>query len=110
VTRAFRYTSGALDDLRDIADFIAERSLSEDISEAFIFDLDERCRKLAVLPGQLGSDRSELRTGIRSTPHKGYIIFFRYGDELMEVVSIVHGSRDLNSHFSKDTDDGGQAV
>lgn len=97
--RKLRYSTDAREDLRDIADFITEESGSEDVAEFFIIQLDERCRTLASLPGTLGSARPELRFSIRSTPHKGYVILFRYGDNLLEVINIVHGSRDLANFF-----------
>src|SRR3546814_7136971 len=35
-----------------------------------------------------------------STPHKGYLIFFRYRDEALEIVTILHGSRDTATCFA----------
>lgn len=100
--RELRFTAQARENLRDISDFISEESGSEDVAESFLFQLIGRCRHIASLPGTLGTPRNELREDVRSTPHKGYIIFFRYQEDLLEVVNILHGSRDVISHFGVD--------
>jgi len=99
VNRRLAYTDFAKADLENIATYIAEESGSSDVAEAFIVKLDEKCRRLISLPGTLGTARMELRHDIRSTPHRDYVIFFRYRGNLLEVVSIVHGSRDVTSWF-----------
>ena len=58
--------------------------------------------KLASLPGTLGRPRPALRPDIRSFPFKGYVIFFRYEGDAMEVVNVLEGHRDVPSHFGKD--------
>lgn len=100
MTLALRYISAARDNLRDIADYIADESGSEDVAEAFILQLDERCRRIASLPGNLGTERPELGNDIRSSPHKGYIIFFRYQEDAVEIVAILHANRDVMDYFS----------
>jgi len=102
--RKLRFTTQARDDLRAISDFVSDASGSEDIAESFLSQLIERCRHVASLPGTLGTLRTELRDDIRSTPHKGYVIFFRYQDDALEVVDILHGSRDSTAHFRSDDD------
>ena len=100
--RELRFTAQARENLRDISDFISEESGSEDVAESFLFQLVARCHRIASLPGTLGTRRNELRDDIRSTPHKGYVIFFRYREGLLEVVNILHGTRDVIAHFSTD--------
>lgn len=58
----------------------------------------KKCRHLASLSGKLGRKRPELRPGIRLA-YGNYVIFFRYRDDLFEVVSILDGRRDLDAHF-----------
>ncbi len=53
MTRRLRYSSAARDNLRDIADYLTDDSGSEDVAEAFILELDARCRRIASLSGQL---------------------------------------------------------
>jgi toxin ParE1/3/4 len=62
--------------------------------------LRAKCRKLASLRAKLGIARPELHVDIRSFPFRGYVIFFRYRDELFEVVNILEGHRDFDSFFA----------
>jgi toxin ParE1/3/4 len=57
-------------------------------------------KKLAGLPGVMGRARPELRTDIRSFPHKGYVIFFRYTGDFFEVINVLEGHRDIEAFFS----------
>ncbi len=49
----------------------------------------------------MGRARPELRAGIRSFPYIGYVILFHNVDERFEVVNILEGHRDIESHFSE---------
>ncbi len=60
-----------------------------------------RCHDIASKPGTLGRARPELRPDIRSAAHKGYVIFFRYIEDRLEVVNILEGHRDIDAHFSE---------
>jgi toxin ParE1/3/4 len=86
-------------DLLDIFTYIAEASDSIAIAEKFVQELRDRCASLAGLPGTLGRARPELRPDIRSVPHKSYVIFFRYVEDRVEIVDILEGHRDIDSHF-----------
>lgn len=99
MTRRLVYTDAAEADLIHAATYIAEASGSSEIAESFIVGLDEKCRHLAALPGTLGTGRPELRHDIRSTPHGEFVIFFRYRDDAVEIVDILHGSRDIAAWF-----------
>lgn len=103
MTRALRFTKAARENFREISEFVTEQSSSEDVAESFASQLAERCRRIATLPGTLGTARPELRTEIRSTPHKDYLIFFRYERDAVEIVNVLHGSRDLDTHSFGDT-------
>jgi plasmid stabilization system protein ParE len=100
-----RYLRAAQRDLDEIFLFIARRSQSSEIALNFVDSIDEKCRHLAELPIQVGRPRPEVGTDFRSFVFKGYLIFFRYTDEALEVVSVVHGARDLASWFSDRLDD-----
>ena len=90
----------ASSDLDDIAVFVAEASFSRAIADGVVDSLLFRCERLATLPGTLGTTRPELGEGVRSTPHKGYTIFFRYAGTVLEILNILHASRDIESHFA----------
>jgi len=51
------------------------------------------------LPGTLGRPRSELRPNLRSFAFRGYVIFFRYQNDTLEVVNILERHRDIESYF-----------
>lgn len=87
-------------DLDDMAVFVADASCSRAIADGVVDNLILRCERLAGLPGTLGTARPELGEGIRSTPQKGYVIFFRYVGSVIEILNILHGSRDIAMHFA----------
>ena len=96
-----QFTDDADRDLVDIALYIASESQSRELASAFVERLRAKCRQLASLPATLGTARPELCDDIRSTPCQGYVIFFRYRDDVLEVVNVLHGSRDVVSHFEE---------
>ena len=49
-----------------------------------------------------GTARPELRPDIRSTPSHGYVIFFKYRDEEVEIVTILEWHRDIGRHFARE--------
>lgn len=98
--RRLIYLTSARDDLADILRYIAQESRDIAIGQAFVAKLMARCDHLAVLPGVLGSHRPELRDDIRSLSHQGYVIFFRYEADWVEIVNILHGRRDINHYFA----------
>lgn len=97
-----RILDTADDDLQDIAFDIDERSGMDGVAAAFIGKLVGQCQRLALLDGVLGTDRSDLRPGLRSTPHGNYIIFFRYTDEAFEIVNVLRASRDITRFYDTD--------
>ena len=94
-----RFTSEALENLADIAFYIAMSTGSRPLAENFVKQITQKCGRLASLPGTLGRDRSELRTGLRSIVLKGYVTFFRYRDDIVEVVTVLEGHRDIDGYF-----------
>lgn len=97
--RRIVYLDAARDDLIDTFRYIAYQSGSIAIADAFVAQLREKVRRLADLPGTLGTPRPELRPDLRSTPCHGYAIFFRYRPDTLEVVSVFHASRDVIVYF-----------
>jgi toxin ParE1/3/4 len=97
--RKLRLTSTAIDDLSDIAEYIAENSANRATGRTFAGQLRAQCRKLASLPGTLGRPRPELHPSLRSFAFRDYAIFFRYREDIFEVVNILEGHRDIDSYF-----------
>ncbi len=97
--RQLRFTDDASDNLVEIALYIASESQSRAIALAFVERLRAKCRHLASLPAKLGTAHPYLRKDIRSTSCQGYVIFFRYQGDVLEVVNVLHGSRDVIGCF-----------
>jgi toxin ParE1/3/4 len=100
--RRLSYGAAAQRDLRAIARYIARESGSPDTAKRFVGQLRQQCEKLASLPGTLGRPRPELHADLRSSPFRGYVIFFRYVDDLVEIVNVLEGHRDIDSFFGRE--------
>ena len=96
------HSDSARDDLVAIALHIAVESGSRAVAEAFADKLEQSCERLAALPGTHGTARPELRDDLRSTPCRAYVIFFRYLGTRLEIVNVLHASRDIVGHFDED--------
>lgn len=91
--RRVRFSGRARAQLRAIALYLLQKTGDDRAGEAFIRQIDARVSKLSDLPGALGRPRPTLGEGIRSLPHHGYVIIFRYGEETIDVVQVVHSRR-----------------
>lgn len=94
-----RYSAVARSDLENIAEYIADRSGSRATAQKFTIELRSKCRDLARTTSLMGRPRPELRSDLRSFPFGSYVIFFRYIEDIFEVVSIVEAHRDINALF-----------
>jgi len=97
-----RYTATAQDNILDILVFITRQSGSPKVALEFTGQLRRKCANLAALPGHMGRLRPELRNDMRSFAFRGYVIFFRYIDDVFEVVNVLEGHRDFDAHFHED--------
>ncbi|ENN89079.1 hypothetical protein RHSP_01507 [Rhizobium freirei PRF 81] len=95
-----RYTAAAQDNILDILVFITHQSGSQKVALQFTGQLRQKCANLAALPGQMGRPRSELRDDMRNFAFRGYVIFFRYIDDAFEVLNVLEGHRDFDTHFN----------
>lgn len=102
MTRRLSYLAAARADLLDILRYIARESGSVATAERFTSALRDKCRYLADISATLGRPRPELRPELRSLAFRGYVIFFRYGEDRVEVVNILEGHRDVIGHFGND--------
>lgn len=97
--RRLVYLAAARRDLVSILDHLTRASGSLAVGRGFVGQLRQHCTRLASLPGSIGRARPELRPDIRSSAFKGYVVFFRYQDDRLEVVSIIEGHRDIEGYF-----------
>jgi len=93
------FTPLAEQDLEAIADDIGIDNPARALS--FIRELRAHCRRITLNPEGYPS-RPELGAGIRSCAHGHYIIFFESGPEMVVIVRILHGARDLPAVFGTD--------
>ncbi len=97
--RRLNYLDAAKRDFLQIQRYIVSESGSLKTAQSFVRRLQGRCEKLAKSLGTLGRARDELEPGLRSLADKSYVIFFRYDTDEVNIVTILHGMRDIDAHF-----------
>ncbi len=98
--RQAQYLPSARKSLKELRLYLTTASGSRNVSRKFISRLRAYCDHLASLPFQMGIERAELESDIRSTAFESYVIFFRYHQGDFQVVNIIEGHRDLPGYFS----------
>jgi toxin ParE1/3/4 len=96
VSRRVRKTHRAERDISNIADWIARDS--ESAAFNWLDELDQKFSVIAESPG-IGTDRSDLRRGVRSYASGNYLIFFKLSKSGVDVLRIIHGARDYRGFF-----------
>ena len=85
-------TEAAEADLEEIADWIAEDNPARAIS--FIAELLDRCMSLATRPRRFPIARRSGGAEFRKLAYKNYLIFYVIFIDHVEIVHVLHGSRD----------------
>jgi toxin ParE1/3/4 len=83
-------------DLLDIWLYIAEDSPGN--ADRFMDRLEEKALKLAEFT-EIGIDRPELAPDLKSFPVDRYVLYYRTNTSGIELVRVLHGSRDINRVF-----------
>lgn len=92
----YRLSQQAEQDLEDIWIYLGQQDeIGADRQVARLLD---RFPMLAQFPN-MGRQRNELLTGLRSFPVKPYIIFYIILPERVEIVRVLHQSRDIEGQF-----------
>ncbi len=102
MTPQFRLTQPAIQDIEQIADYIARQS-GLDRADRFLSNLDAKFAKIAQFPN-LGRQRDEILPLLRSLPINNYLILYMPIGQDVEIFRVVSGYRDLSALFT-DTDD-----
>ena len=89
-------TARAERDIDQITDWIARDN--EIAAIKWLSELDEKLSIIAQSPG-IGTDRSNLRPGVRSYAFGNYLIFFKVNKSGVVVLRIIHGARDYPAFF-----------
>lgn len=102
--RKLTLTDAALRNLDEIFLHLSEQIEDLDQARGLVDQLVDQCEKMAAMPSALGRPRDELMSGLRSFPFRGYIIFMVYSVATLEIVSILHGRRDIDAIFEDGSD------
>ena len=99
MTDRFRLTKPAIQDIEEIADYIAQQSGLEQ-SENFLSKLESKFSKIVNFP-LLGRKRDEILTNIRTIPLDKYLILYMPIGNDIEILRVVSGYRDLCKLFTE---------
>ena len=102
MTPQFRLTQPAIQDIEQIADYIANQS-GLDRADRFLSNLDAKFAKIAQFPN-LGRQRDEILPLLCSLPIENYLILYMPIIKDVEIFRVVSGYRDLFALFA-DADD-----
>lgn len=91
-----RFTPQAKDDLDNIWLYIAQDSPQR--ATELIYKIKSCCDLLSENP-KIGKERDDLINGLRQLPVKNRIVFYRVQESTIDVVRILHGSRDVKRVF-----------
>jgi toxin ParE1/3/4 len=89
----------AQEELREIEEYIALDNPQAAVD--FVRRLTERFAELTEFPGS-GRKRDDIRPGYRGVSVKDYLIFYRVSGEVVEVMHVLHGRRDLPEVFKRE--------
>lgn len=87
----------AIKDLDAIFDYFTERNVAA--GEKLLDEFQKKCRYLVQFP-QIGRSYKEIRPYLRGLPLDGYIIFYRLGKDIIEILRVVKDNRDLEALFN----------
>jgi len=82
-------------DVLTAAGYIAEQSQSRATAKRWIDTIDEKL-KLLSLHTHAGEARPDLGASVRSFPVGNYVIFYRPMEDGIQVIRVLHGSRDVS--------------
>ena len=85
-------------DVLTAARYIAEQSQSRTTAKRWIDTIDQKLKLLARHPHS-GETRPDIGTNIRAFPVGNYIIFYRPLDDGVDVLRVLHSSRDIPRIF-----------
>lgn len=99
-----KWTQFAEADLDEIYLFIARQNHRRDVAKKIYAEIRQHCDKYANLISgghAIGTDRSDLRSGVRSFTHLRWVILFRPLEETIRVLAVFDGSRKFANVFEQ---------
>ena len=94
-----RFADTAEDDLIAIGRYIARGNVNTALQ--FIEKIETTCNETICRHPEIGTRRDELLTGLRLFPFYKFLIYYRLQDDYVEIVRILHSSRDVVEVFSR---------
>ena len=89
-------TAPAEADLEGVFDYIALDSARN--ARKYTDELRRKIRAIGRAP-RIHPLREGLRPGLRTVAHGSHVIVFRIADNVVEVLGVIHGARDLSTLF-----------
>ena len=96
-----RYSPQFETDLEEIGDYVW-REVSPRSAEKLIRRIRAGCRDLLTHPMAFPVWQVKPELGLRRRVVGRYLVFYRVGADVVELVRLVHGARDLERIFSDD--------
>lgn len=93
-----KYLPEARNDMHGIWRYVYEQSKDVLVADRLIETIDETASMYAQRP-ELGIPRPELDPRVRCFPVGRYVVFYVAEAEGIEIIQIVHGSRDIPRHW-----------
>ena len=100
MNRIYQITPTANRELEELLQNLATIA-SFDTSDRFLKRLNQKLIKIAAFPN-LGKGRPEWGDSYRSLPIDDYIIVYRVTEEMVEILRIISGYRDMDDLFTED--------
>src|SRR5512140_3579755 len=99
---AIIWSPEAEEDLIGIWAYLAEQA-TEQVADSQLAAIESACVKLEHWP-HAGRQRDDLLPGLRSVLAVPYVIFYRVRNDVVEVVRVIHGRRDIDAIFAEPSD------
>ena len=96
--RRLELTSSARQDLKETWEYIAQNNLAA--ANKVVKSITDKFPLLCDHP-LMGSRRDDLLINLRSISVKKYIIFYQPFDDRIEILHVLHSSRDIKSVFER---------
>lgn len=95
------YLPDANEDLEKIWLYVADKSQSLAVADRLIDAIDDAARTYSGQP-LIGVTRPDLAENVRCFPVGNYVVFYVPIAGGIEVIQVIHGSRDIPTHFRRE--------
>lgn len=100
--REVRYSPGALEDLRSLFDYLAEKA-DFAVAERYVDRLQDYIDGFELF-SERGTRRDDLRPGIRLVGFERRVaILFELTDQTVVIIAIAYGGQDIEARFPHET-------